>query len=238
MHMEVTTPQAYDAPGYNGDDMNAEFVGDGENGWDDVTSGYRGMPVYGEWQGGHQPDSQQGQDVYQYGDQQGGNFQQNDASQNADQQSDQQYDEYDDPYNDYQNGFQQNGQQDGVGWGDYQNDGYQRDAWQPDPLSDVLATMGSRSSAGRTHSPVSTGTSDNEDAIMFGNPVGVYVEEQPTVGMGVRNDQDIAIQEIGQFTSNFPGYGSGGAHCQGEPYPRKVSLSDGSEPSVDQSEGA
>ena len=61
------------------------------------------------------------------------------------------------------------------------------------------------------------------------------VVEQTGVRMNARSDQDIDIQAVGQFANSLPRYRHGDTPYQGELYPHELSLSDGSESSVDQS---
>lgn len=65
-----------------------------------------------------------------------------------------------------------------------------------------------------------------------------YIEGQPTVGMDAGSDRLNAFLEMGEFVNSLPGYDNGDAEYQDEFYPREVSLSDWSEPSVDQFESA
>ncbi|RMJ08191.1 hypothetical protein CDV36_012204 [Fusarium kuroshium] len=206
MFMQVASPQADDAMRYNGDDLNAEFVADGENDWNNAAAGYgEGRP------GNPQPGNQQGQGLYPNG------VQQSDDQENGGQYGDR-YDH------------------------DQQNDAHQHDANQsggfhqtfqpPNSPSDAWATMGSRSTADQTNSLASTETLDidaDRDRTRW------YVEDQTAVGMNARNHQDMVIQAVGQFVDSPPEYRHGDTPNQGGLYPPELSLSDGSESSVDQS---
>ncbi|WAO85575.1 Hypothetical protein NCS54_00282000 [Fusarium falciforme] len=222
--VEVAGLQADDATGYNGDYLNAGSVAGGENDWNNATVGYGGGR-----QGDYQSGNQVGQDLYQDGVQQPETYWHNANEQYNDQ-------EYDGQYGDQYNDDQQNDTDlhDADRSGDY----HQNDHQPPNSPSEAWATMGSRSSAGQTNSVASTETLDIDAISMAGNADrdrARWFEEQTAIRTDTWSDQDIVIQAVGQFANSPPGYRYGDTPYQGELYPHELSLSDGSESSVGQS---
>ncbi|RSL87504.1 hypothetical protein CEP51_002204 [Fusarium floridanum] len=214
---QVASPQADDATGYNGDDPNAEFVADEENDWNNAAAGYgEGRP------GNPQPSNQQGQGLYPNGVQQSLTHWHNANEQHDGQEHGDQYGaRYD---HDQQNDARQHDA--------HQSGGFHQNFQSPNSPSDAWATMGSRSTADQTNSLASTETLDidaDRDRTRW------YVEDQTAVGMNARNHQDMVIQAVGQFVDSPPEYRHGDTPNQGGLYPPELSLSDGSESSVDQS---